>query len=63
MKRINFFLTNDQYRFLSKQEGTVSEHIRRAIDEYQIRILKSALDKYQKQLKISNSPSKHGKSQ
>ena len=35
MVRKSFFLTNDQFRFLKRQKNlTVSEQIRRAIDEY-----------------------------
>jgi len=34
MIRKNFWLTNDQFRFLRKLEGNVSEHVRRAVDEY-----------------------------
>lgn len=39
MIRKNFYLTVEQNKFLKKQKGlTVSEHIRRAIDEYIVRI-------------------------
>ena len=50
MIRKNFWLTNDQFRFLRKLEGNVSEHIRRAIDEY-------IEKKKQEQLKVSTSKS------
>jgi hypothetical protein len=51
MIRKDFWLTNDQVRFLRKLEGNMTEHIRRAIDEY---ILKTKKE----QLKISTSLSK-----
>jgi len=51
MIRKNFWLTNDQFRFLRKLEGNVSEHVRRAIDEY---ITKLKIDL----LNVSRSPSK-----
>lgn len=50
MIRKDLFLTNDQFRFLRKLEGNVSEHIRRAIDEY-------IEKKKQEQLKVSTSKS------
>ncbi len=53
MIRKNFWLTNDQFRFLRKLEGNISEHIRRAIDLY--------IDS-KKELKISNSPSQYERS-
>ena len=53
MIRKNFWLSNDQVRFLRKLEGTMTEHIRRAIDIY----IES-----KKMLKVSISPSKYGKS-
>lgn len=35
MLRKNFYITKDQIDFLKKDKGlTVSEHIRRALDEY-----------------------------
>jgi len=34
MKRYNFFLEQDQVDFLDKLPGTVSEQIRRAINEF-----------------------------
>ena len=49
MIRKNFWLSNDQVRFLRKLEGTMTEHIRRAIDEYIERM---------KDLQVSKSPSK-----
>ena len=51
MIRKDFWLTNDQVRFLRKLEGNMTEHIRRAIDEYILKIKKE-------QLKISTSLSK-----
>jgi len=45
MIRYNFFLTNDQFRFLRDLEGNVSEHIRRAIDKY-INYIKSLKNTY-----------------
>ncbi len=51
MIRKNFWLTNDQFRFLRKLEGNMSEHVRRAIDKY-ISELKI------EQLDVSKSPSK-----
>ena len=51
MIRKNFWLTNDQFRFLRKLEGNVSEHIRRALDKY--------IDELKiEQLDVSKSPSK-----
>lgn len=52
MIRKDLFLTNDQFRFLRKLEGNVSEHIRRAIDAY--------IDSKRK-LKVSFSKSKNEK--
>lgn len=49
MIRKDLFLTNNQVRFLRKLEGNMTEHIRRAIDEYIER---------KKALEVSNSPSK-----
>lgn len=34
MKRINAFITQAQFFFLTALSGTLSEHIRRAIDDY-----------------------------
>lgn len=52
MVRRNFYCTKEQIDFLKKDEGiTVSEHIRRAIDEY---------IKRQKGEHSSVSPSKTG---
>jgi hypothetical protein len=34
MKRIDFFLDDNQSTFLATLPGTVSEHLRRAVDEY-----------------------------
>jgi hypothetical protein len=48
MIRKDFWLTNNQVRFLRKLEGNMTEHIRRAIDEYILKIKKE-------QLKISTS--------
>ena len=53
MIRKNLWLTNDQVRFLRKLEGNTTEHIRRAIDIY----IES-----KRELKVSQSPSKYGKS-
>jgi len=50
MIRKNFWLSNDQVRFLRKLEGNMTEHIRRAVDEY-------IAKKREEQLKISKSPS------
>jgi len=33
----DFKLRNDQYRFLKKLPGTMSEHVRNAIDDYKIK--------------------------
>jgi hypothetical protein len=52
MIRKDFYLTNDQFRFLHKLEGNVSEHLRRAIDKYINDIRK---------LEVSQSPSKYDK--
>ena len=49
MIRKDFWLTNDQFRFLRKLEGNVSEHIRRAIDKYINEV---------KKLDVSTSPTK-----
>jgi len=49
MIRKDLWLTNDQVRFLRKLEGNMTEHIRRAIDEYIERM---------KDLQVSKSPSK-----
>lgn len=46
-------MTNDQFRFLKKLEGNVSDHIRRALEDY-IGELK------RKSLNISISKSKGG---
>lgn len=46
MIRKDLYLTNNQFRFLRKLEGNVSEHIRRSIDEYIQR---------QRDLKVSTS--------
>jgi hypothetical protein len=51
MIRKDFWLTNNQVRFLRKLEGSISEHIRRAIDEYILKIKRE-------QLKVSTSLSK-----
>ena len=51
MVRYNFYLRNDQERFLRKIPGTVSEHIRIAIDEY-------IFKKRQEVMQVSNSLSK-----
>lgn len=41
MKRINIYITLKQYEFLKGLNGlSLSEHIRRAIDEYVTRLLK-----------------------
>lgn len=53
MLRKDFWMTNDQVRFLRKLEGNMTEHIRRAIDEYIKR-------KKEEQLKVSFSKSKYG---
>lgn len=43
MIRKNFYLTVEQNKILKKQKGlTISEHIRRAIDEYLARLSKVA---------------------
>ena len=34
LKRKDIYITNEQVIFLSELPGTISEHIRRAIDEY-----------------------------
>ena len=34
MERVNFLLDKQTFQFLKSLSGTVSEHIRRAIDEY-----------------------------
>lgn len=34
LQRINIFLSNEQISFLKSLAGTISEHIRRALDEY-----------------------------
>lgn len=34
MKRINAFITAAQFFFLATLSGTLSEHIRRALDDY-----------------------------
>jgi len=34
MKRINVFLDIKQLKFLESQSGTISEHIRRAVEDY-----------------------------
>lgn len=34
MKRINAFITEAQFFFLTNLSGTLSEHIRRALDDY-----------------------------
>ncbi len=34
MRRFNFFLDEERIDFLEKLPGTISEHIRRAIDEF-----------------------------
>ncbi len=40
MLRKNFYITERQYSFLEKvNEITVSEHIRRAIDEYIVKLM------------------------
>lgn len=38
MKRTNVFLEEEQIEFLRKLPGKVSEHIRRALDEYIYRL-------------------------
>jgi predicted component of type VI protein secretion system len=55
MDRINIYIDKKQGEYLEKlsQDGvTLSEHIRRAIDEYIERL---------ESLKVTISPSKHGK--
>lgn len=47
----DFKLRNDQYRDLKSLPGTMSEHVRNAIDKY-------LLEKKKELLKISLSPSK-----
>lgn len=34
MRRTNIYITDEQVVFLSELQGTIAEHIRRAIDEY-----------------------------
>ena len=34
MERVNFFLSPEKVSFLKSLPGTMTEHIRRAIDEY-----------------------------
>jgi hypothetical protein len=46
----NFYLRNDQDRWLRSLTGRASEHIRNAIDLYRTKIEKE-------QLKVSQSPS------
>jgi len=51
MDRINIYITTNQLVYLKcLEDKTVSEHIRKAIDDY--------IEKIEKQ-KVSNSPSKH----
>ena len=52
MIRKNFWLSDYQVKSLNKLEGNVTEHVRRAIDEYLARI-------NEKKLKVSKSPSKN----
>lgn len=51
MRKRNFFLTNAQDAFLRSLDGSVSEHIRRAVDEYIER---------KRNVPITISPSRHG---
>lgn len=40
----DFYIRNDQYRDLKKLKGTMSEHVRNAIDEYLKRLKKDKLN-------------------
>jgi len=51
MKRIDLYINEVNLSFLSTLSGTVSEHIRRAIDEYIEKV---------KNFKVSSSLSKEG---
>lgn len=37
MKRVNIFITLQQFYALTSLPGTISEHIRRAIEEYVVK--------------------------
>lgn len=50
LKQYHFYINVEQLDFLSNLPGTTSEHIRRAIDEYMVKIKKE-------QLQVSTSPS------
>jgi hypothetical protein len=54
MDRINFYITSEHLRYLKQlNDGSVSEHIRKAISEY--------IERKEK-LKVTSSPSKYAKS-
>jgi hypothetical protein len=50
MIRKHFLMRNDQYKALSKLKGTISEHLRIAIDDY-------ILKKKQEEMNVSTSKS------
>jgi hypothetical protein len=50
MYRKHFLLRNDQHKFLSKLKGSVSEHLRQAVDAY-------ILKKKQEEMNVSTSKS------
>lgn len=52
MVRRDLLLSEEQIKYLQGLEGTVSEHIRRAIDEY--------IKKLKRRISASISPSKKG---
>ena len=51
MKRINLYISEDQLQFLEDYPGTISEHVREAIDDWMAK---------KKNLNVSISPTKGG---
>lgn len=54
MHRVNFFISSESMYFLDALPGTLSEHLRRAVDDYIIKI---------KGTKVSESVSKKKESE
>ena len=54
MKRVNLYLSEEQLQFLKEYPGTISEHIREAIDNWITQ---------KKNLNVSISPTKGGRNE
>lgn len=50
MRRIDVYITENQLSFLSTLPGTISEHVRRALDDYiqKMRVAKASASKSKK---------------